>query len=208
MNFDLWLLYVGTVVLFMSTPGPSHLLMLSTSISNGFPRSIATAAGDLSANVLQIIAAGMGLAAIISSSKYGFSVIKWAGVGYLIWVGARQIWASYTSNGQPREIARTSLGDLWFRGFVTSAANPKAVVFFAALFPQFLSQSQALAPQLLVLGTTYIVVDALFLISYGKTASWLAQRLRGRYRGLVDRIAGASLICAALLLGLRSAERS
>ncbi len=83
MTAETWLLYVGTVLLFMSTPGPSHLLMLSTSLSNGFRRSLATAAGDLSANAVQIILAGMGLAAVVSASRYGFTVIKWAGVSYL-----------------------------------------------------------------------------------------------------------------------------
>ncbi|MFT6270420.1 MAG: threonine/homoserine/homoserine lactone efflux protein [Alphaproteobacteria bacterium] len=58
MSFDTWLLYLGTILLFMSTPGPSHLLMISVSMSNGFSRSLATAAGDLSANAIQIVLAG------------------------------------------------------------------------------------------------------------------------------------------------------
>jgi len=76
MTIDTWLLYVGTVLIFMSTPGPSHLLMLSVSMSNGFRRSLATATGDLSANAIQILLAGMGLAVVITGSQFGFTIIK------------------------------------------------------------------------------------------------------------------------------------
>ncbi len=208
MTTDTWLLYVGTVLIFMSTPGPSHLLMLSVSMSNGFHRSLATAAGDLCANSIQILLAGLGLAAVVTGSRYGFSIIKWAGVSYLVWVGIRQIVASYRGHAGSQDVPITSLRSLWIRGFVTSAANPKAVVFFAALFPQFLDPQHSLAPQIAILGATYIVIDGCFLASYGKGASWLARKLHSQYKVWVDRAAGASLITAALLLGLRANERT
>lgn len=208
MTTDTWFLYVGTVLVFMSTPGPSHLLMLSTSMSNGFHRSLATAAGDLSANVMQILLAGLGLAAVVTASRYGFSLIKWAGVLYLIWMGIRQILASFGEKSASTDLPMDSLPKLWFRGFITSAANPKAVVFFAALFPQFLDTQNPLAPQIAILGATYIVIDAGFLASYGKGASWIAQKLRSHFRVWVDRAAGASLIAAAVLIGLRANERN
>jgi len=208
MTSETWLLYVGTVLIFMSTPGPSHLLMLSVSMSNGFHRSLATAAGDLSANAIQILLAGLGLAAVVTASRYGFTVIKWAGVSYLVWMGIRQIAASFRGKTASTDVPVIALRQLWFRGFVTSAANPKAVVFFAALFPQFLDPQHSLIPQITILGATYIVIDGLFLVSYGKGASWIAQRLRSHYRVWVDRAAGASLIAAAVLLGLRANDQT
>jgi homoserine/homoserine lactone efflux protein len=208
MTTDTWLLYIGTVLILMSTPGPSHLLMLSVSMSNGFRRSLATAAGDLSANAIQILLAGLGLSVIITGSRYGFVIIKWAGVSYLVWIGIRQILASYRGDARSRDVPVTSLRRLWFRGFVTSAANPKAVVFFAALFPQFLNPQESLLPQIGILGASYIVIDGLFLTAYGKSASWIAQKLHGRHKAWVDRAAGGSLITAAVLLGLRTNERT
>jgi len=208
MSIDIWLLYVGTVLVFMSTPGPSHLLMLSVSMSNGFGRSLATAAGDLSANALQMLLAGLGLAAVVTASRHGFAVVKWAGVLYLVWMGVRQIMASFRASTDTGRTGRASIRSLWFRGFVTSAANPKAVVFFAALFPQFLNTAEPLALQLVVLGGTYLVIDGCFLALYGKSASWIAARIRQRYRAWIDRAAGASLIAAAILLGTKAARRS
>ena len=207
MTFETWILYVGTVLLFMSTPGPSHLLMLSVSLANGFQRSLATAAGDLTANAIQILLAGLGLAAVVTASSYGFAVIKWGGVAYLVWLGVRQVLASWRWRQGDMPAPATSLRNLWFRGFVTSAANPKAVVFFAALFPQFLDPRKPLAAQIAILGLTYIVIDGTFLAAYGKGASWLGVRLKERYRPLVDRVAGASLSAAAVLLGLRGNAR-
>lgn len=208
MNMDTWFLYVGTVLLFMSTPGPSHLLMVSVSMTNGFTRSLATAVGDLSANTVQILLAGFGLAAVVIASQYGFAIIKWAGVAYLVYIGVRQIIASFNPTKSSKDSPATSVRSLWFRGFVTSAANPKAVVFFAALFPQFLDTQLSLAPQIAILGITYILIDGCFLALYGKGASWVSQKLRSRHRVWVDRLAGISLVSAAVMLGLRANSRT
>ena len=208
MPIETWTFFVGTVLLMMSTPGPSHLLMLSTSASNGFKRSLATAAGDLTANAIQMLLAGFGLAAILASSRNGFAVIKWGGVAYLIWIGIRTIRSSFNNEREELKVMRISLKRLWLRGFITSAANPKAVVFFAALFPQFINPTMPLIPQILILGATYIVIDGLFLSVYGRGASWLTSRLKSHYRKWVNRVAGASLIAAAILLGLKTAPQS
>ena len=76
MTTETWLLYVTTTLVFMSTPGPSHLLMLSTSMANGFRRSLATAAGDLTANALQMLAAGLGLAALMELASLDVKGLK------------------------------------------------------------------------------------------------------------------------------------
>lgn len=204
MTLEVWLFYIGTILLFMSTPGPSHLLMISVSMSNGFNRSLATAAGDLSANAIQMLLAGFGLAAIVMSSQYGFALIKWLGVAYLTWIGLRTIIASFKKQAETKTCPKASLKNLWLRGFITSAANPKAVVFFAALFPQFIDSQQPVLIQILILGSTYIVVDGLFLATYGKGASWIAQKIGSHSKNLIERMSGAGLVFAAILLGLRS----
>lgn len=208
MTLETWILYVATVLVFMSTPGPSHLLMLSVSATNGFHRSLATGAGDLSANIIQIILAGFGLATLITASRYGFAIVKWGGVAYLLWIGTRQILQSFRQTGGSESAPVASLRSLWLRGFITSAANPKAVVFFAALFPQFLNTQSGLAAQIAILGLTYVTIDGVILTGYGKGGSWLAERLRGRHRAWIDRAAGAGIIGTAAILGLRASRQS
>lgn len=205
MTFETWVLYVTTVLALMSTPGPSQLLMLSNSGAHGFRRSLFTAAGDLTANLFQMLAAGLGLAAIIATSATALSVIKWAGVLYLVWLGARMILRAKPDDPDLGGAnPKVSVGNLWMQGFLTSAANPKAVVFFAALFPQFLSENSAFWPQFLILSATYIVLDGMFLSAYGYSASWIAKRFKGKARVWIERIGGGFMIGAAILLGFKS----
>ena len=96
---------------------------------------------------------------------------------------------------------------LWLQGFVTSATNPKAIVFFASLFPLFIAADAPFWPQFVILSGTYLAIDALFLTSYGRGADWLAKRLASRARPWADRIGGGFMIGAAVLLGLRPVER-
>ncbi len=208
MPFETWTLYVLTVLALMSTPGPSQLLMLTNSGVHGFRRSLATAAGDLSANALQMLAAGLGLAAIIAASAAALTVIKWAGVAYLIWLGVRMIRRAKPDKPAPQgQQKRTSLKALWLQGFLTSAANPKAVVFFAALFPQFITADAPFWPQFLILSATYIVIDGLFLSTYGLGSTWVVKRFKGNARVWVERIGGGFMIGAAVLLALKSISR-
>lgn len=205
MQIDIWMIYVATVLALMSTPGPSHLLMLSNSISHGFRRSLATAAGDLSANAVQMLAAGLGLAAILAASGQALGIIKWAGVAYLIWLGIRMIRkARPDQSGDRTRPAPPLLRALWMQGFITSAANPKAIVFFAALFPQFIQAQSPFWPQFLILSATYIVIDGLFLSTYGIGAGWIAHRFKGTARMWIERTGGGFMIGAAVLLGVKT----
>ena len=206
MNIDVWLAYVATILIFMVSPGPSHLLMVSVGMTNGFKKSLATAAGDLSANAMQILLAGFGLAAVVASSRFGFTVIKWAGVAYLCWMGVRTILSAVSHKSPMQRSPSASMRNLWVRGFVTSAANPKAVVFFAALFPQFISPNQSVTLQVLILGITYLVIDGLFLTFYGLSSSWLAEKLNSRYRAAINWLSGLGFIATAMLLGLKKLE--
>lgn len=207
MLIETWLTYVATVLVLMSTPGPSQLLMLSNSATNGFGRGLFTAAGDLTANLLQMLAAGFGLAASIAASGTALMVIKWLGVAYLAFLGLRLILSSRTAKSlesRPKARARS----LWLQGFATSAANPKAVIFFAALFPQFIDASLPFWPQFAVLSLTYLVMDGVFLSAYGAAAGWLAARLQGPAQLWLNRIGGSFMIAAAVLLGLKSLRPS
>ena len=204
MSFEIWLTYLATVFAFMVTPGPSHLLMLSNSMAHGFRPSLATAVGDLTANAFQMFAAGLGLAAILVASQYALTVIKWIGVIYLIWMGVR-MWRHAGNAKSTANAARSaSLSMLWRQGFLTSAANPKAVVFFAALFPQFIDPLTSFIPQFLTLSITYLIVDGVFLSSYGVGASWFASKLKGNTTTLVHKTGSIFLIGAAVMLGLKT----
>lgn len=205
MEFEIWLAYLSAVLILMLTPGPSQLLMLSNSLGSGFKRSMATAAGDLSANVIQMTVASAGLVSILYASQYTFIVIKWLGVAYLVYLGARLIRRTPSRKVIGEEQPKSSK-TLYMQGFITSASNPKAIIFFAALFPQFLNQQEPIVNQLLVLGITYLTIDGLFLSIYGSFADWIAKAFKSQVTHHWDRISGSFLIGAAILLGLKKID--
>lgn len=207
MTLELWLLYAGAVVLFMSTPGPSHILMLSNSIQNGFKKSTATAIGDLSANFLQMVAASVGLVSLINNSQTFFTAIKWLGVFYLAYLGIKLLLSTPSISNHGSSEARTSQSLFW-QGFITSAANPKAVIFFAALFPQFIIAGEPLAVQFAVLSCTYLLIDGCFLCFYGFFADFFAKKLNSSAGSHFNKISGSLYLAAAVLLGSKDLNQN
>ncbi len=205
MNIEIWFTFIGTVLVFMSTPGPSHLLMLSNSIQNGFKKSLATAAGDLSANFLQMIAASIGLVTLIQNAHEFFIVIKWAGVFYLIYLGLKLFFSKSDENMKTSKHQRSNKSLFW-EGFITSAVNPKAVIFFAALFPQFINPTDPLLFQFTILSITYLLIDGVFLCFYGKFSEFFAKKLNSSYGQYLNKVSGGFLITAAVLLGLKDID--
>lgn len=205
MTVETYLIYLGVLAAFFVTPpDTSQLLIISNSLRHGLRKSTATIFGDLSANAVQMTLAGFGLTAIIAASADALWVIKWAGVAYLVWIGLRLM----MSKPDLRDMPPAKGGALFRQGFVTSSANPYAVVFFGALFPQFIDPAQPVMAQVLILGVTYLVVDGLILLVWG----WLALRTLGRVKSLtgvwVNRVSGALMIAAAALLGSKDLAES
>ena len=97
---------------------------------------------------------------------------------------------------------------LYWQGFITSAANPKAVIFFAALFPQFINPRDDLLIQFSILSSTYLILDAIFLSFYGKFAEWVSLKLVPSARLHLNKISGGFLIFAAILLGLKEVDHN
>ena len=202
MSLHTYLAYLATVGVFFATPpGPSQILMISNSLRHGLRQSLATLAGDLSANSLQMTAAAFGLATLLATSSDMLTIIKWLGVAYLVWIGIKTFRAAAPSlRRQPA--AKASFPRLYRQGFLTSASNPKAIFFFAALFPQFIDVTNSVWPQLLMLGATYLIVDGILLCVWGGVAERVFGRLRERGR-LLNRISGPLMIGAAGLLILK-----
>lgn len=203
MTVESYLLYLGVVAAFFATPpDTSQLLVISHSLRHGLRRSTAVIAGDLSANVLQMTAAAFGLAALIATSAEALTVVKWLGVAYLAWLGLRLMLSRGTETAAPASV-RAQAARMFRAGFLTSSANPYAVVFFGALFPQFIDPAQAIWPQLLILGATYLVVDGLILLLWGWAAERAMGRL-GRISGLwINRVCGGLMVAAAALLAVK-----
>jgi len=203
MTFEAYLIYLAALAAcFATPPDTSQLLIMSSSLRHGVRRSLWTVAGDLSANVVPMTAAGFGLAAIVATSAGVLVWVKWLGVAYLIWIGISLLRAKPRDHA-PEAAARTGAGVLFRQGFLTSGANPYAVVFLGALFPQFIDPTAPILPQLVVLGGTYLLVDGVTLILRVVFARQTLGRLKGLTGRGISRISGGLMIGAAALSASR-----
>ncbi len=206
MTMEAYLIYLAALAVFFATPpDTSQLLIISNSIRHGLRRSTFTIAGDLTANSIQMTAAAFGLATIIATSSTAFTWIKWLGVAYLAWIGVRLILSKNRISSTPQASSYGRL-QLFRQGFFTSMANPTAVVFFAALFPQFIDPSAQVLPQLLILGLTYIVVDGLILLCWGALSVRAATAFKPRALNKINQLCGGLMIVAAGLLASKDFE--
>jgi threonine/homoserine/homoserine lactone efflux protein len=209
MDSTLLIAYVGAVLIMTLSPGPSTMLGSAHGMRYGAKGTLPTIAGDLTANTLQMLAAAVGLAAIITRSATAFMFIKWAGVAYVAWTGLSHLLRANAAVGDNDAGTVRSPLTRYVQGFVTSASNPKAIVFFAALFPQFIDNgagAMSVPLQFLILGAIFITLDGLSVFGYSATAgqlsAWLSRKGRIRTQ---RRITGSALLGAAVLLSLKGA---
>src|SRR5574341_1734234 len=203
MTFETWLLFVLTEAVLSLTPGPAVLLVVSEGLRGGAARSIFSSLGILSANAVYFALSAAGLGAILLTSHEVFTVIKWAGAGYLIYVGVSTLLSrgahALTTDGAaaPPLRPRRAVAN----GFALQAANPKALIFFTALLPQFVDPGAPAALQIAILGVSSVCVEFVILLGYGIVSGRVSRFARTpRFAAITNRIAGSLLIAAGLRL--------
>ncbi|HEY0141942.1 MAG TPA: LysE family translocator [Thermoanaerobaculia bacterium] len=194
MTFTNLFLFAAMELVLCLTPGPAVLLVVSQSMKRDFRASLRGALGILAGNSIYFALSAAGLGALLVASRTVFEVLKWAGAAYLIFIGLRMILRRPTAEDRPPE----SRGG-FVEGLVTQLANPKAIVFFTALLPQFIDPHGPVTLQFLVLGLISIVVELPVLAMYGYAAD-RGRALYGRHAHLVERIAGGFLVAAGAKL--------
>lgn len=205
MNIETWVLYLFAIVLIGISPGPIAMLSMSHGIHFGKTRSIATGLGSVSAALILMMASAAGLGALISASEYGFSILKWCGAAYLIFLGSKLLLTKSQTQGLevPQGKGTGTPKQLFKEAFLVGISNPKDLLFFAALFPQFIDISAPQAPQLAILALTWAFVDFSFVMLYASMANVLAPSLKASNKlHWFDRSSGGVfLVLAAILVG-------
>ncbi len=191
------LAYVGLVLAIAVVPGPNVLFVMTQSAWRGPRAGLSAAAGIESANTLYVLCSAAGLASLIAASGAAFEIIKWAGAAYLAWLGFQAIRASFNS-AAPTPL---SLGEASARayrdGIMVGLGNPKTILFFLALFPQFIDPAHTIWLQSLVLGFLAVAIDFViqFLyiaagglmsrtLSQGVVKRWFERGIGGAFMGL------------------------
>ncbi len=202
MHIDVWLLYAGATSLLSLTPGPNGLLALTHGGLFGARRTMATALGGVSGFVVLIALSMSGLGALLMASEELFSVIRWLGAFYLMWLGYRT-WrtpVSLRSASSDRDRTR-SFNSLFTEGLVVALSNPKAILFFAAFLPQFLDPQGSLLQQFAIMALTLAVIEFIFEVALAASSERLLPWLsRDRHSRWFQRATGGVFVGAGVAL--------
>ncbi len=166
--FETLMLFLTATFMVVLSPGPAAIAVTAESASNGFKRSFLVILGIALANVVFFILSGTGIAALLITSHTLFAIIKWVGVAYLIYLGFSAIFSHSGPLSINSSRSNKSRGyKVFFRGFVIELSNPKALLYFSALLPQFIDISNPIFPQLALLCLITLFIDLFCYSLYG-----------------------------------------
>jgi homoserine/homoserine lactone efflux protein len=204
MPIELWLAYVAMSFLFAVTPGPAVLLTAGQAIARGFSAGFAVVLGTQLGNLVYFVVSAAGLGAILMASETAFTAVKYAGAAYLIYLGIRTARHAKAA-ALPAEAERVPVWRHPFmQGLLNQLANPKSILFWGAMFPQFVDfRADNVAVQFAILAVTGIVTDIIVLSTYAAIAArggrFMASGPLAVWR---ERLSGAALIIVGGALSL------
>jgi threonine/homoserine/homoserine lactone efflux protein len=196
-SIELWLAFVAASAVLLIIPGPTILTVISYSISHGqranVPLIAAVALGDSTALLVSLL----GLGALLTTSAFWFTVIKWAGGLYLLYLGVRRLRVGMSSIETTAPKLPASRGRLFVNTYLVTTLNPKGIVFYVAFLPQFLNPGSSITRQLWILAVTFVtmgIVNATLYATFAGSARRLLASPRAQRR---FNIAGGSLLSGA-----------
>ncbi|HNM94119.1 MAG TPA: LysE family transporter [Mycobacterium sp.] len=202
MEWDLWLAFVGASIAISVSPGAGAIQSMATGLSYGLRRGYWNIAGLQIGLMMQLAAVAVGLGAAVAQSIVAFTVIKWIGVTYLVYLAVRQ-WRTTTGDLGEQLSAGFNGGRLALlvRGFLVNVTNPKGLVFLLAVLPQFVVPTAPLLPQYLAIGSTMVAVDLVVMGAYTGMAARLLRWLRTpRQQTVLNRTFSGLFATAAVVL--------
>lgn len=193
--------FCAVALVTIATPGPTVLLSLHNGSHHGFRGAVPGIAGAVLSDVLLIAATAAGLGALLLASELAFRVLQWAGVAYLAWLGLALLRGAGTGpvaadNGAPGGSARQR----FLRSLSVALSNPKGLLFFAALLPQFVDPAAAQLPQYALLALLFAGIDALVMAAYALLGARATRRLGAGAARWGDRLGGGALLLLATAL--------
>jgi homoserine/homoserine lactone efflux protein len=200
MTWQVWSAFFLVETVSCVTPGPAVLLVLSQALTRGTAKTIWSIGGIITANTVYFTLSATGVGAILMASYHLFFAIKWIGAAYLVWLGAIAFLGKSKTLSVRRGDATPVHGSkLLLNGFVLQMSNPKALLYFTALVPQFINPHAAILPQVAILALTSVVVEFFVQLFYAMLAGRVSHLAsQPRFARITDRVAGSALIGAGI----------
>ena len=201
MDLSAWITYLIATIILSLSPGPGVFSSISSGLHHGLKRGMWNGVGMQLANFLLLVIVAVGLGAILIASESLFTLVKWIGVAYLIYLGI------VTWRTPPRGFVDNDDGkahtarEIFMRGFWVNITNPKGIIFFAAIFPQFIDIARPQAPQYAILAVTTFVVDVIVMTMYCALAAKVMSAMKDeRHLRWINRTLGGAFVAAGVAL--------
>jgi homoserine/homoserine lactone efflux protein len=191
MSTDKLLLFVAMELVYSFTPGPAVLLVSSYGFRKGFGAAMAAMVGVQTGNTIYLLVSAAGLGALLATSVLAFEIVKWAGAVYLLILGSWTIWRA---GKDAREEKPRLLNHPYVQALLTQLANPKTMLFFGALLPQFLDLQRPIWPQYLIMWAIVAAGETIIVGGYAWIASHGGRMVRPRFAAWRERASGAVMI--------------
>jgi len=199
MSLDHWLAFALASAVMLAIPGPTVLLVVSYALGHGRRATAATVAGVALGDFTAMTASMLGLGALLATSAALFTVLKWIGAAYLVWLGVK-LWRAPVGTADRVAVAETRPVRIFLHAFAVTALNPKSIVFFVAFVPQFLVADAPLLPQMAVAEATFLVLASANAFAYAVLASAARRGIRRpAVQRAVNRVGGSLLVGAGAL---------
>jgi len=204
MELSTWLTFFAASWAISISPGPGAIASMSAGLNHGFRHGYVTIFGLILGIWTQLAVVGVGLGALMATSGMAFTVVKWLGVGYLVWLGIAQ----WRAPARPM-VAASDAGEvvtqraLILKAWMINVVNPKGTVFLLAVVPQFISLTQPLLPQYLIIGATLAFTDMVVMTGYTALAAKVLGALKEpAHIRAMNRVFGSLFVLAGTLLAL------
>lgn len=208
MNIELYLFFFVTTVMLILVPGPAAIAVAKQGAFNNTKLTFLSVLGVASADVLFFVLSATGVASLIVASNFVFSVIKWFGVVYLIFLGASAIFSKAGAINIDVQIIKINPAKAFSQGLVIQLANPKALMYFAALLPQFIDPNEPIVFQMLLMGATCFLADVIVYSMFGRMGAQLARKqVKSWVINMINKAAGIALITTGIKMATLGAAQ-
>ncbi|NQY94363.1 MAG: LysE family translocator [Campylobacteraceae bacterium] len=201
MSIEIWLSFVLASLVLCVTPGPTVFFVIGHSLKHGKASVVPMVFGALSGDIVLMCLSFIGLSALLASSVYMFTILKFVGALYLIYLGIKS-WRSpsFINQENAMEIFPLKKGKIYTDALLVTALNPKGIIFFTAFFPLFLDVNSALLPQMLILALTFMGVAVSTNSCYSIFSSYLSTKVKSaKTQKMFNKTSGGLLIGAGLI---------
>ena len=193
-----YLLYLQIILFLFITPGSPRVLIVSYSMTYGVKKSAWTALGDITANSIQMIVVTFIIGSLLLAYPKIMIIMKWLGIIYLTYLAYELFYAKVKNfSSSNKEITKTNIS-LFRDGFLVAGLSPKALIFFGAIFPNFMNFEDNYISQFIILGITYVVLDFITLMIYGLGAQKISVWLQANPK-TINIVSASALLIIALI---------